>query len=590
MAGKRKFESSGGAHPAGIPMSSTDRKSTSGEASSGSEHSAETFTFVFGDSASIPLDLQRHLVGDSRPNYNPNDVHEFAQELDADLEIRVDTIDIEQNTHWHIRLQKPWTNSAPEIVYLTERWHVVRSTVRRSTPCAEEHHLVLVNTLKGKASAPADLQFSLTERKANVFALFTLLLESEDSTIVVGNFGFALSSIFRFGEEYKQETGVDVTNRFELIASDDQQLLCFHTKEKGQRCLRIDAAAPDKILVVQIRSNERLAKDTDASPHGGECLAEEADSSGGEHPAGSESLPVSETRAHTLMVLLSEASEQLNVNLLENILLQPVVEYRHPYRDGIGVTGPIDMEGTLALLTYTLDLANNARFSAGVRNPNQTLSSHEFEVAYHWLQHECFEKYFLCNERIIREVQELDDAPETINRKEKKRIRNDRRGAFKTWQHALMGNIHLFRAMMRHGLFEFADLQDFMVAYTQILEEEKQRRSTNAAASVDTMLSEDIEKKRQLQLREDALAARRRLKHARKLAMSQQQLSIAELDLLEKLNSGELDRLCLERNRAYGHGDGTKSIARDDATLFRVSCNLLDKYFQRSSDAETSCG
>ena len=72
--------------------------------------------------------------------------------------------------------------------------------------------------------------------------------------------------------------------------------------------------------------------------------------------------------------------------------------------------------------------------------------------------------------------------------------------------------------------------------------------------------------------------------------MSERPLSMAELDLVEKLNLGELERLCLEKNRAYGHGDGTKSTSRDDATLFRVSYTLLDKYFQRSEDAETSCG
>ena len=238
------------------------------------------------------------------------------------------------------------------------------------------------------------------------------------------------------------------------------------------------------------------------------------------------------------------------------------------------------MEGTLAMLTTTLDLANNARYSAGVERDKQTLSGHQFKLAYNWLQHECFEKHYISNERIVKEIQELDDG-KFKHGKEKKRIHDDRRGAFKKWQHTLLGNTHLFHAMMRHGLFEFDDLQDFMVSYVQILVEEKQRRSATAAASVDTMLSEDEEKQRRLRLREDALAARRRLKNARKLAKSEQPMSMSELILLEQLNTGELDRLCLEKSRAYGHGDGTKSTSRDEATLFRVSYNLLDKYFQR---------
>ena len=62
---------------------------------------------------------------------------------------------------------------------------------------------------------------------------------------------------------------------------------------------------------------------------------------------------------------------------------------------------------------------------------------------------------------------------------------------------------------------------------------------------------------------------------------SQRELSCQQIELLIELNSGLLEKNVLENNKAYGHGEGVNITTKEEAAVFRMSCNALDAYFDR---------
>ena len=94
--------------------------------------------------------------------------------------------------------------------------------------------------------------------------------------------------------------------------------------------------------------------------------------------------------------------------------------------------------------------------------------------------------------------------------------------------------------------------------------------------------AEVVSKADRERFRAEALQARRTLKMARKLAKSSEPLSTAQRALVLQLEAGELEKVTLQKNQAYGHGCGATSTSLEEVALFRVSCNQLDNYFGRS--------
>ena len=58
-----------------------------------------------------------------------------------------------------------------------------------------------------------------------------------------------------------------------------------------------------------------------------------------------------------------------------------------------------------------------------------------------------------------------------MSRPEKNLLRNDRRSAFKAWLHSLMGNKHLFSAIVRAGVMDVEDMRQWMLAFFQTIDE-----------------------------------------------------------------------------------------------------------------------
>ena len=136
------------------------------------------------------------------------------------------------------------------------------------------------------------------------------------------------------------------------------------------------------------------------------------------------------------------------------------------------------------------------------------------------------------------------------------------------WLRDLMENAPLFHTVVRRGLFDGKNVQQFLIAQAQIMQEQKDD-AEGAKANRDI-------------LRKEALHARREWKTARKLALSSvwRKLSNYEEDLLQRLNKGDLEQKCLEKSRAYGYGLGATTMSAQEAALFRMSCNNLDAYWR----------
>ena len=84
------------------------------------------------------------------------------------------------------------------------------------------------------------------------------------------------------------------------------------------------------------------------------------------------------------------------------------------------------------------------------------------------------------------------------------------------------------------------------------------------------------------------MEARQRLKDAKKLAskvasgdLPESELSTTQFRLLTEYELGKLERKREENDNAYGHGEGVQTITKEEAAVFRMSCNALDAYFDR---------
>ena len=76
-----------------------------------------------------------------------------------------------------------------------------------------------------------------------------------------------------------------------------------------------------------------------------------------------------------------------------------------------------------------------------------------------------------------------------------------------------------------------------------------------------------------------------KLKDAKKLCnrievVPETQLSSQQTQMLVQLHSGLLERN-VEDNKAYGHGEGVKITTKEEAAVYRMSCNGLSKFFDR---------
>jgi hypothetical protein len=587
------------------------------QSASGGEHPVAKCTILFADTGTVHRELQGKILDDRRQPVSIEAVQEYADECDADIVVRVQELTpggpiitarslgwqeltpgvaSQSSGNWQARAAVKWK--------LTPEYCATTFKLRRSTPCSEEIDLIVVRIIKGKSNLPR-VHFSNDQRKAVAFALFKELKDALRPTIVLGNPGFALSSIVRFFQEYKNETNFDIAAHTQLLLSRDQELLCLHTARCNQTVLQLRRPTPDRIFTIQISSE-------DTSSGGKHPAASAKD----EHPCGVEDTSnggqgaLLTTRTQALLRFLSEASDGTETTEhLASFLLRPVQDTssggQHPAASasshGTCALKPVDIAESVGRWDRALALIEKARSHVGVTFANRTLTESDLLKALDWLQKSCFEEHFMQNRELKENITWLEAYPGKYTKAQKKKIKDDRRGAFRVWKHSLLGNTALFHAILHHGLFNLDDMREFMLAFFEC----GPGAGKCGRNSDDAHLAASSRSKLET-LRSEALEARKSLKRAKQLAnevehwtketgstiaLSEQlyeaidergpALTREETKLLQELDSGKLEARCLEKNRAYGHGAGVESIPRHEAILFRVSCNRLDRHFNR---------
>ena len=141
-----------------------------------------------------------------------------------------------------------------------------------------------------------------------------------------------------------------------------------------------------------------------------------------------------------------------------------------------------------------------------------------------------------------------------------------------------MGNVHFLHAVMRNGIFQLRDQQELARALLQAKE-----------SSVDEHHADDVEEPLRLvpnkdTLRAEAVHARQQVKKARKLlaaSNSGAKLTASQQALCIELESGELERVRNQKDRAYGHGQSVTRLSIEQAAVLRAfSFNQLEEYFK----------
>ena len=103
---------------------------------------------------------------------------------------------------------------------------------------------------------------------------------------------------------------------------------------------------------------------------------------------------------------------------------------------------------------------------------------------------------FLENDELKQKIKMMDSGTSTMTKKEKKAVRDQRRGAFKSWKWRWFGNVHLFHAMLQYGIYDLKSMQDFMTAY---LEEKCHSDDAHLAGSAEinqTLRAEAVKARR----------------------------------------------------------------------------------------------
>ena len=267
-------------------------------------------------------------------------------------------------------------------------------------------------------------------------------------------------------------------------------------------------------------------------------------------------------RAEVLLRMFSELSDNAEDGKeeLARLMLNPIQTHERMTDDGMSVTGPVDIATSVRCFETALKRLQAAREEVGVTG-NQKLTDQQFNKAQRWLQKACFEKHFMRNKDLAKEIRTYDDPHNWLSREHKHFIRSRRRSAFKSWKRSLLGNTALVHAVLMYGFVEPHEMCEFMKHFLRISED-----PDVAEPEVD---HEDREP-----LRRQALAARKRLRRARYI---QRQIesgksiwahnsrwnghwtpSAHDLEELKLLESGELREICDRKNKAYGHGSGAQ--------------------------------
>ena len=115
-----------------------------------------------------------------------------------------------------------------------------------------------------------------------------------------------------------------------------------------------------------------------------------------------------------------------------------------------------------------LDIAHEVRAHVGVTIANKCLSRHQYATAMRFLRHDVFEKKYMRNQLLRAEIQAYESYPDSFNLQAEQELRESRDPAYNAWVHDLMGDTALFLAVVKHGLYDTKEHDDFKFLYHQL--------------------------------------------------------------------------------------------------------------------------
>ena len=228
---------------------------------------------------------------------------------------------------------------------------------------------------------------------------------------------------------------------------------------------------------------------------------------------------------------------------------------------------PIDVKRSAALFTFTLELLRQIRRDVGVAQNNKTLESDEMTHALSKLK-QTFEQHFMRNTDLQKKKTEIA----SLHGKQKASLRKDSRGAFKAWCRSLLGDYSVVLAILRHGIFDFSDLE----RCATFLRTERETRAAGAGGVAQPA--------RNHALRKQALQARRAIRDARKWRDWQKdgwQLKPSQNRQAILFENGELEKRMRDTNASYEFGLGADGhLSKERAmTLDVFTMQDLNSYF-----------
>ena len=562
---------------------------------SGCKYTESKCTIVFADIGKEHPDIKDQILTDVREPLSMTEVKNYADIVDADAVVRVNqlaprngrSMDELAEATWSVLPTTQWKCEDPNGNALngidcedsvdmikTDTGKIVgRVVILRQA--SQQIRLILVRIIKGKGGT--NLFIDEPQRKAIAFALLKELEDATGPTLILGNPGFTFASFVRYKAEYESETSFKLSTTTEIFTDSRQDLICIANLIRWKNCTveQIDRElAETRLLIIKVTTMSTSSGDEHPAVVCPWDLLESPTSSDDEHPAAagkkrprpsSTPPPGAATltpRAEAMLRMFSEVPDNAEHGKKElaRLMLNPIQTHERMTDDGMSVTGPVDIETSVRCFETALKRLQTAREEVGVFCDNQILTDTQFEDAQRWLQKACFEKYFMRNQDLVKEIRTYDDPHKWLSRGHKASIRSRRRSAFKSWKRSQLGNTALWNAVLMYGFAEPHEMCEFMKHFLRMSEE------PDAAEP-------EVDHENREQLRRQALAARKRVRRARyirrriksgkpicahRAGFGHWTPTARDLAELKLLDSGELTQICERRNKAYGHGSGAQ--------------------------------
>ena len=524
-------------------------------------HTADLCTIIFADSGNVPRDMRDKLRYDPRAHLLHADLDDYAQSCDANVIIKVNEL-TSRGASFDIDCKRFWDANSTLQFDLTAKHVAIETILTQVGPGTQKIRLICVRIVKSHQTVHSlDRSFAseIEDRKDVAYALFEELHGSHHPTIVIGNVGLALSSIATFADEYKNETGIDINAKTHLFLSRTQELIAICTKSATYEVAQLAQPVPDRMIIMQVSS----ADASSGRPHSAAsaCLTDPWTPLEERHRVQQPGVTLT-PRTNLFLRLLAQvsASPREDSHQVADLLLRPV---QAQISSEDNTVGPVDVKKSIHRCDMALDLIAKARAHVGVSVNKQALTLDNYKQALIYLQG-VFERNFMKKKLLKKEIETYTNNREQLTKQDKKCIRRQRRGAFKAWQMTLLGNKALMSALLSHGFCEANAIQEFMDAYLH---------AKFYDGDIPVLSATDRETKRR-----EALHARKKMRYAKSLQrrFDQQDLNDEQLELMRQYESGELERECIEKDSAYGHGSHVPRILRHEYALFIAGYKNMD--------------